>query len=464
MGHFAVDPPRRSQTQTTSNGAGAEQLEGDPREFAVEVDELLWARHHAIRARSVVRGRTQHDRWVGCGCFRQRGLPRRVYADQVLEAAACRAVRRRGGADIVRDARVLATIAIADSSTIAVGGEIDVLTAPLVRTALAMAIEHGTTSSVVVDLVGLEFMDAAGLRVFADAAAALAAGHRTLSIRSAPAQTSWMLSATHLDDIVDVGDGHRPQPLGPEQQPHDRSSLVAGAYRGLAADISRVGSVPANTVVVDAALRLVTELASATVEGADGVSVSLERHGTLRTVASSNDTVLRMDDHQYDTGEGPCISAATAGHWFHIESLAREDRWPSFVPLAVGEGIASILSTPLIAADRPIGALNIYSNTDGAFGPRQQELAALFATHASGVLADAGADVGDEALGARILDALLSREAIARAQGVLMAQQSVTGDAAAALLHRDARTAAVPLVVHAATVLASTHVDAGHPE
>ena len=66
-------------------------------------------------------------------------------------------------------------------------------------------------------------------------------------------------------------------------------------------------------------------------DGADGVSVTLERNGRLATVASSNDTVMRMDDHQYETGEGPCLSAAAEGHWFHIESLAqRRGGRPSF--------------------------------------------------------------------------------------------------------------------------------------
>ena len=158
-------------------------------------------------------------------------------------------------------------------------------------------------------------------------------------------------------------------------------------------------------------------------DGADGVSVTLERNGRLATVASSNDTVMRMDDHQYETGEGPCLSAAAEGHWFHIESLAAEKRWPAFVPLAEKEGIASILSTPLMTAERPVRALNIYSNTDRAFAAQQQEVAALFASHASAILTDAR--VFDEQLGKPLADALLARQTIARAQGALMARYHI---------------------------------------
>lgn len=245
--------------------------------------------------------------------------------------------------------------------------------------------------------------------------------------------------------------------LGPEQRSGDHSHAVnRNEAADLPADLARTASMPASHDVIDAALRLVTALASATVEGADGVSVSLERHGQLTTVAASDDTVVLMDDHQYQTGQGPCLAAAAEGHWFHIESLAEEDRWPAFVPRAMEEGIASILSTPLKTGDRPLGALNIYSNTERAFGPSQQELAALFATQASGILTDAGADVTDEAAAERIHEALLARETIARAQGVLMARHNITAERATITLHRAARTAEVPVLQRATEILTST--------
>ena len=56
------------------------------------------------------------------------------------------------------------------------------------------------------------------------------------------------------------------------------------------------------------ALRLAVE--RATVGGADGVSVSLRRHG-LAPVAASDQTISDMDANQYATGEGgPCVDAS----------------------------------------------------------------------------------------------------------------------------------------------------------
>ena len=206
--------------------------------------------------------------------------------------------------------------------------------------------------------------------------------------------------------------------------------------------------------LLDAALRLVTALASTTVRQADGVSVTLERHGRLATVAASDDTIRRMDAHQYSTGEGPCLSAAAEGRSFHSEFLAEEERWPTFVPRALDEGICSILSNPLLVSSRPVGALNIYSRTGWAFGPVEQQVATIFAEHAADILAEA-LDL-DAQQGVRISEALTAREVIAMAQGVHMARLGISADDAAAVLHRTARAREVTVLEEAAAVVEST--------
>lgn len=346
-----------------------------------------------------------------------------------------------------------------DGQTIlGVRGDVDLLTASTLHAALNALVDQ-TRVDIVLELSGLTFMDASGLRVIADTSARLATSSRALIVRSAPKMTLRILELTQVADLVRL-DTLVPHiaALGAEQHTGDHSLLVDSAPIELSADLIRTGF-KASDEAIDAALQRVVALVGATMEGADGVSVTLKRNGRLSTVASSNDTVLRMDDHQYDTGEGPCLSAAAEGHWFHIESLADEHRWPVFVPLAIDEGIASILSTPLMTLERPLGALNIYSNTKGAFAAEQQEVAALFASQASSILADAG--VLAEKMGKPLADALLSREVIAQAQGVVMAQQHSTAARAAASLHRSARAAGVTVAHHAASIVASTHNDDG---
>ena len=212
---------------------------------------------------------------------------------------------------------------------------------------------------------------------------------------------------------------------------------------------------PADDDVVDGALRLVVDLARATVGGADGVSVSLRRHGRLSTVAATDQTILDMDTDQYDTGEGPCVDASVEGRWFHAEALGDETRWPTFVPRARALGINAILSSPLLAGARPVGALNIYSRAAAAFTPQDRELAATFASGASAILTEAGAGVGSDELAGRLTEALEHRAVISQAQGVLMARHGLSAEAAYTVLLRSSIQTGTPLQEGARMVVAA---------
>jgi anti-anti-sigma factor len=162
-----------------------------------------------------------------------------------------------------------------ERNVLRVRGEVDLLTAPTLRAALAVLIEQ--RQDLVLDLALLEFMDAAGLGVIADISARLAISGRAITVRSAPSQTLWLLDITELDRIVhleaaDPDDAR----LGSEELVGDDSLAVELQPADLVRDLVQVGS-RQNTAVLDAALRRVTLLADATVGGADGVSVTLER-------------------------------------------------------------------------------------------------------------------------------------------------------------------------------------------
>ncbi len=247
--------------------------------------------------------------------------------------------------------------------------------------------------------------------------------------------------------------------VGPEERSLPRAA--ADIESDLSRSLLRVAAIPANEDVLDAALRLVVALARVTVTGADGVSVCLSRHGSLTTVAASDATVTGMDRDQYATGEGPCVAAATEGHWFHVESLDDERRWPAFIPRARERGINSILSTPLLTQTRPVGALNIYSLRAGAFAKPELELSSMFATRASDLLVSAAMDVSMEDLSRQLQDALKGRDVIAQARGVLMGRDGVTADAAYTMLRRSSRQSSTPLRRVAEDIMASTQPPAG---
>lgn len=326
------------------------------------------------------------------------------------------------------------------SALVTMSGELDLFTSPVLAREMNSAIDRGARS-LVLDAAELAFMDAAGLGVVIAASERLATDGGTLSIRAASVTLRRLLDLTGFIHLAEPVVTDAPEHLGAEQEDEENVDPL-----GAAMTFGRiVAAVPVANDLVDGALRLVVALAQATVGGADGVSISLRRQGHLSTVAASDETISAMDADQYATGEGPCVSASVDGHWFHVESLDAEDRWPDFVPRARTLGINSILSTPLTASGRPIGALNIYSRESAAFAPADQELAAVFAAEASTILEESGVDVTASQLAERMQRALQSRQDIAIAQGIIMGRDGVNRDDAYRALRRASASSDVPL-------------------
>lgn len=322
------------------------------------------------------------------------------------------------------------------SPVLVVRGEVDLVTAGELGSLLRAVIDQHH-STVVVDLSDCDFLDAAGLQVIADTAKRLEIPGG-LTIRSAPPILRRLFEITGMSVLVALEDRGAPagQPAarraaepagrvdpGPERAIHHLRMLTAHL---------------ADDDVIDAALRLVVALARASVGGADGASVSLRRRGRLFTVAASDDTVAAMDATQYASGEGPCVEAAASGQRVHARALPEETRWPTFTPGARRLGIQAILSSPLLAQEHPVGALNIYSRTAAAFTPPAEALASVFATQASQILTEAGLDRTDDELTSRLNEALYTRQLVAQAQGILMERDRLSAQSAYTTLRRSA--------------------------
>ena len=304
-----------------------------------------------------------------------------------------------------------------------VEGSLDALGGALLRTTLERVVVEAH-HPVTLDLADVDRMDVAGARAVGFLAARVRSAGFELTVRSASQQVRDLLHAGALDTSVIFDDG-----LAIDVQGLTPDVLIAQAA-------ARVNPF----AVADAALRLVTTLAQATVTGADGVSVSLRRGGTFVTVAASDDRIAQMDRDQYATGQGPCLSAATSGEPVSVEVLSGETRWPDFVPRAEMGGIASILSSPLLSPDGPVGALNMYCRKEHGFGVRERALATLFAEQASSILVEASDPAASPADQARLQEALHTRRTIALAQGIVMARTGDSAERAYARLKLDARS------------------------
>ncbi len=181
---------------------------------------------------------------------------------------------------------------------------------------------------------------------------------------------------------------------------------------------------------LEAILELVTALTSRTLPNADGVSVTLVQDGRYTSAVYTNELTRRVDSWQYTTGQGPCLSALKDRHAYMACDLPTETRWAGFAPMAVDEGVLSIMAIPLKPMGEPIGTLNIYSSERAAFDEAHLDIASLFAQQAAIVLANAMAYSSEQLANGQLREALESRELIGQAKGILMARERCSADAA----------------------------------
>ena len=318
-------------------------------------------------------------------------------------------------------------------------GELDLYSGPVLSRLLEGALASGA-QSVVLDMALVSFCDATGLGLLVSASNRQRDAGRQLSLRATPVLLRRLLAITGLTDAL-------------------ATEPVTTAEGILAADLAAAARLPLTRAVLDAALKLVVVMSQSVMTGADGVSITLPRGGRLRTVAASNDTVLQMDHDQYDTEQGPCLDAATRGELFNSTALESEHRWPQFVPRARARGIESIMSTPLMAAGQPLGALNVYSRAPAALASHEQQWAIQFAEQASQVVLAATATSTADSVEKEIFEALLSREMIALAQGVVMTRRHLLPDAAHRFLTDISRRTGKPLLEICREVVNTTAPD-----
>ena len=162
--------------------------------------------------------------------------------------------------------------------------------------------------------------------------------------------------------------------------------------------------------------------------------MTMQPRGKPVTVACSDQVAARVDEVQYELGDGPCLHAMRDGHLVHIEDTAEKAHWPEFEAQAAWHGIRSCLALPLNADGKPVGALNLYSREASAFGVAEARRAEDFAENASGALSLAVRLASHAALIEQLRSSLISRAVIDQALGIIMAREHCNQDRAFAIL------------------------------
>jgi transcriptional regulator with GAF, ATPase, and Fis domain len=181
---------------------------------------------------------------------------------------------------------------------------------------------------------------------------------------------------------------------------------------------------------VQQTLQKIVDLAVETIEGCNHAGISFLKGVTGSTPAASDDVPRVVDEIQYETLEGPCLSAIREHEVFETPDLRSEARWPKFASRAAAEtGVASMLSFRLFVEGDTLGALNLYSEEVDAFDDTSRTVGLVFAAHAAMAMSTA---MHDEQMG----QALQSRDLIGQAKGILMAREGVDADEAFDMLRR----------------------------
>ena len=151
-------------------------------------------------------------------------------------------------------------------------------------------------------------------------------------------------------------------------------------------------------------------------------------HGrTIDTPASSDEVGRLVDAIQYEVGEGPCLEVIRQHQTFSTDDLLTESRFSKRA--AEETGVRSMVAFRLFADQETMGALNLYAKVPAAFTEDAVHMGVVFAAHASVAL---NAAQTEEELRA----AIVTRDVIGQAKGILMARQHVTADEAFSILRR----------------------------
>lgn len=222
-------------------------------------------------------------------------------------------------------------------------------------------------------------------------------------------------------------------------QPAPPATAGAPADLPLADELSvvfaRMSGLLLSQETVSTSLQLITSLARDTIPGSTGSGVTLiDERGRRSTAATSQSSVQEADALQYELNEGPCLTAWAHRAVVRVDDTTTETRWSRWCGAVQQLGVMSVLSAPLVAGDSVVGAMKVYSDRRGAYGPDAERRLRMFAPQAAVLLANMQSHEAATELSDGLKQALTSRDTIATAKGMLMARDGIDEDAAFALM------------------------------
>jgi GAF domain-containing protein len=178
------------------------------------------------------------------------------------------------------------------------------------------------------------------------------------------------------------------------------------------------------------------QLAVTMIAACETAGISLVHRGQRRidTPAGTSPTAFKVDELQYEFGQGPCLSAIHDEEVVYCPDLAREERWDAWGPRTAEEtGVRSMMCFRLFTNEHTVGALNLYASQPDAFDDDDRDHGLALAAHAA--VAVAAAQEADQ-----LRIAIDGRTVIGQAQGILMERFSISASQAFNVLVRVSST------------------------
>lgn len=203
----------------------------------------------------------------------------------------------------------------------------------------------------------------------------------------------------------------------------------------LVAEIAAVANALLSGNTLEETLQQVVSTAVSAMDGCDSAGVFVVDGRAVRSVAYTSDAVVELDRFQDTLDEGPCLDAASSAAVVYVSDLSEDDRYPRFRAAAMSADIRTVLACPL-STDGMRGALNLYARLPNAFGATDRAKGTILAALAGAAIASTSRRADLQSQNLNLQAALVSRELIGQAQGILMERERVSAEQAFDILRR----------------------------
>jgi hypothetical protein len=164
------------------------------------------------------------------------------------------------------------------------------------------------------------------------------------------------------------------------------------------------------------------------------------------TVSATDEVALRLDEAQFDLGEGPCWDAVRSARVVAEPDFAGSGsrRWPTLAAAVQQTPIASVFAVPLIVGALRFGAVDLYSRSRLTLDAAQERQVAAMADVVGRHVLRQALTVGG--VDAEIDPKPYSRRTVHQATGVVLAQLDVTPEDAMLMIQAHAFGAGVSVM------------------